>query len=262
MGSAAWERAQEAERAYQVQKDPSSIVSKSVAYWSRVLAFLPPAEVAIGPATRVLDAGCGPAGILLGLTEGRRTGFDPLMGFYLERFPHLLETPVRWIEARAEEFRGETAFDVVFCVNMLDHTEDPAASAENLARQVAPGGKLVLLLNVHLTRFFRWYFARFHRFIDPPHPHHFHRDDVAGLFPGLRLTAALDCDGAWLGLRDEDEDRPRVRRPTFLSRALNPFKYPLAAARLLGRPFNRSRAEDRPLMAAYLYVFSRDGSAA
>lgn len=262
MPSEAWIRAQEAERAYQVQKDPASIVETSVAYWRRILALLPPDEVAVGAATRVLDAGCGPAGILLAVAAGERVGFDPLMNFYLERFPHLRDLPMRWIEARAEEFRDDSPFDVVFCVNMLDHTEDPAASAANLARQVAPGGRLVLLLNVHLTRFFRGYFERFHRFIDPPHPHHFHRDDVPALFPGLRPVSVRDCDQAWLELRDLDSgDRPRVRRPTVLSRLLNPFKYPLAAARLAGRPFNRSRMEERPLMAAYVYVFARDRSA-
>ena len=195
-----WARVQEIERRYHEQKDPAQILAINMAYWERILGALPAAGVVIAPATRVLDVGCGGAGILLGVKDGIKTGVDPLMAYYLEKFPFLKEAPVRWVAGTAEEFAADERFDVVFSVNALDHVFDPRRSALNLERLLAPGGKLVLVLTVHLTRFFRGYFARLYPWVDPPHPHQIHRDDVAGYFPGLTLTHLSDIDHLWLDL--------------------------------------------------------------
>ena len=256
-----WERIQRIERAYQERKDPSTILAVNCLYWRRVLKSLPEGEFEIGPESRVLDAGCGGAGILLALEEGIRSGFDPLMGFYLERFPHLAEAPVRWIEADAEGFYAEEPFDFIFCINTLDHTRDPRRAAQNLEHLLAPSGKLVCVLNVHLTRFWRAYYERFYRFVDPPHPHHIHRDDVCGLFPSLKLRHVADIDALWLDFKETYDSEVCHRRRgsgrELLLSVLNPFKYPVALSeKVLHRPFHRRRINQRPIMATTLYLFT------
>jgi SAM-dependent methyltransferase len=255
---------QRIERRYQARKDPANLLAIKRLYWRRLLDVLPAGTADVGPQTRVLDAGCGGASILLALERGARTGVDPLMTFYLEKFPFLRESPIRWIEGVVEEFDPGELFDLVFSINMLDHTREPRRVADNLARLLAPGGRLVCAVNVHLTRFWRAYYARFHRFVDPPHPHHIHRDDVEGYFPALPLMHRQDIDSLWLDLRkrhDVEVCRRSRRGPKEMLASLsNPFKYPIAASEiLLGRRFHRRRAEDVPIMATTLYVFAATG---
>jgi SAM-dependent methyltransferase len=259
---AEWERVQKIERAYHEQKDPARVLDVNLRYWTRILDVLPPGSIAIGPTTRVLDVGCGGAGMLLALNGGVRTGVDPLMPFYLAKFPFLAEQPIRWLEGTAEQFGADEQFDLIFSLNMLDHTIDPRASAGNIERLLAPGGKLVFVLNVHLTRFWRAYFSAFYRWVDPPHPHHIHIADVPGYFPGLEVEYRRDIDDLWLDLKGFYEEhvlhKKERDRGKAVRKALNPFLYPIAASRLLlGRPVYRKRPGDPCLMATELVLFSR-----
>jgi SAM-dependent methyltransferase len=264
VSAAEWERIQKIERSYHEQKDPAVIRNFSMQYWRRLLGVLPPELLSIEADTRVLDVGCGGAGILLAVEQGERTGVDPLMGYYLEKFPFLAEQPVRWLEGTAERLEAEESFEVVFSINALDHVYDPAVAASQMQALLAHGGRLVLVVNVHLTRWSRSYFSRFYRYVDPPHPHHFHVDRVPEFFPQLKLIMRRDVDDLWLDLEagyKADVFGRKRRDPWKLLRNLtNPFQYPLALARILGkRPVHRRRPGDRPLMAGMLYVFRRDG---
>ncbi len=255
----AWRRAQVHERRYHEQKDADAVMSINRVYWQRILAALP-AQIAIRPGTRILDVGCGGAGILLAMDRGERTGIDPLMPFYLENFPFLAETPIQWVQGRAEDLEHDATHDLIFAINMLDHTEDPHRVAKNLARSLVPGGFLVCGLNVHSSPLWSLYFRLFHRLIDPPHPHHFLAREVPGLFPTLNLVQQTEIDDLWLDLREEYQQRVLGRPPTgwkqLLPKLANPLRYPLAAARLAGRPLHRTTIRDKPLMTTQLFVFT------
>lgn len=255
-----WARVQKIERAYHEQKDPRTVLDVNQKYWQRILDSIPQGEVSIGPQTRILDVGCGGAGILLILENGIRTGVDPLMSFYRQKFSFLDDTQIRWVEGMAEDFDDSEKFDVIFSINMLDHTESPRASALNLERLLAPGGKLVCVLNVHLTRFWRKYYESFYRWVDPPHPHHIHDDDLPGYFPNLKMLSRNDIDSLWFDLRDlyDKQVCHRKRRDwkENFRNLLNPFKYPVAVSEfILGRPFHRRKEGDVPIMASTLFVF-------
>src|SRR5688500_12702659 len=101
-----WERVQKIEMKYHEQKDPTAIRQVNLQYWPRILEALPAGELAIAPATRILDVGCGGCGILLAVEGGTKTGVDPLMPYYLEKFPFLRDEPVRWLTGMAEQFAG------------------------------------------------------------------------------------------------------------------------------------------------------------
>jgi 2-polyprenyl-6-hydroxyphenyl methylase / 3-demethylubiquinone-9 3-methyltransferase len=97
---------------------------------------------------RVLDVGCG-GGILsesmarLGATV---TGIDlsdkPLKVAQL----HLLESgvAVEYLKKSAEELAGENpgTYDVVTCMELLEHVPDPASTVAACATLVKPGGRL------------------------------------------------------------------------------------------------------------------------
>jgi 2-polyprenyl-6-hydroxyphenyl methylase / 3-demethylubiquinone-9 3-methyltransferase len=95
----------------------------------------------------VLDVGCG-GGILaeaMAQRGARVTGIDlaekPLRVAQL----HLLESgaEVRYERASAEEFAAAHAegFDVVTCMEMLEHVPDPASAVAACARLLRPGGR-------------------------------------------------------------------------------------------------------------------------
>jgi 2-polyprenyl-6-hydroxyphenyl methylase/3-demethylubiquinone-9 3-methyltransferase len=96
----------------------------------------------------VLDVGCG-GGILaeaLARAGARVTGID-LSGAALATAElHALESgvPVRYRLASAEALAEElpARFDVVTCMEMLEHVPDPASVVGALARLVRPGGSV------------------------------------------------------------------------------------------------------------------------
>jgi 2-polyprenyl-6-hydroxyphenyl methylase/3-demethylubiquinone-9 3-methyltransferase len=99
---------------------------------------------------RVLDVGCG--GGILAESVARR-GAARVLGIDLAVKPlrvaqlHALEAGVENIEYRevaAEALAAEqpAAFDVVTCMEMLEHVPDPAAIVAACARLVRPGGRV------------------------------------------------------------------------------------------------------------------------
>jgi len=99
---------------------------------------------------RVLDVGCG-GGIL---SEAMARAGADVLGIDLARAAlevaelHALESQVklRYRAIAAEDLAVETpgSFDLVTCMEMLEHVPDPAASLRALALLVRPGGHVIV----------------------------------------------------------------------------------------------------------------------
>ncbi|HXQ31116.1 MAG TPA: bifunctional 2-polyprenyl-6-hydroxyphenol methylase/3-demethylubiquinol 3-O-methyltransferase UbiG [Steroidobacteraceae bacterium] len=109
---------------------------------------------------RVLDVGCG-GGILTEALarEGARVCGVDLSARALETAAlHALETGLaidyRCISAEALAAERPAAFDVVTCMEMLEHVPDPSSAIGALARLVRPGGDVfVSTINRNLKAF-------------------------------------------------------------------------------------------------------------
>lgn len=99
---------------------------------------------------RILDVGCG-GGILteaMALAGARVTGIDmaeaPLAVARLHAAETAVEVDYERTTAEALAAREASEFDVVTCLEMLEHVPDPAAVVAACATLVRPGGRVFL----------------------------------------------------------------------------------------------------------------------
>jgi len=99
---------------------------------------------------RALDVGCGGGLLSEGLARAGAevTGIDLAPGVLEVARLHLFESNVQvdYREISAEAFAAERseAFDIVACLEMLEHVPDPAGVIAAGARLLKPGGRMLL----------------------------------------------------------------------------------------------------------------------
>jgi 2-polyprenyl-3-methyl-5-hydroxy-6-metoxy-1,4-benzoquinol methylase len=93
---------------------------------------------------RLLDYGSGPTGVLHHIHKaGRKVAVDPLMGEF-----ETIGYDIRSNDVIALESIPEEKFDVIFCLNVLDHTGNPAAVLNMLAEHMADNGRMVFCVDL------------------------------------------------------------------------------------------------------------------
>lgn len=124
------------------------------------------------PQTKVLDVGCGISSVLH-FIKGERYGIDPLADEYLKMYDYPQGISIQKGVGEKLPFR-DGFFDVAFCTNVLDHTDDPMAVVGEISRVLKKGGYFILAIHIFNSNFKR----------DPAHPHTFTREDVYSLIGG------------------------------------------------------------------------------
>jgi ubiquinone/menaquinone biosynthesis C-methylase UbiE len=99
-------------------------------------------------AKRILDIGCGPCGSLEWADMAtQRVGLDPLMPKYLKlgALGHKME----YITAGSENIPfPDGYFDIVTCLNALDHVDDLDATIREIKRITKQGGFFLLSVEI------------------------------------------------------------------------------------------------------------------
>lgn len=140
-------------------------------YWTQ---FLEQQSISIPEGKRILDAGCGPAGIFTILDNHQVVAVDPLLDYYQKNLPVFEPSDWPWVTFRKtdlESFQSVEPFELLFCLNAINHVSDLNKSLEVLASVCVRGGRLILTVDVHRWRFFRWLFGLLP--LDILHPHQF-----------------------------------------------------------------------------------------
>ena len=104
---------------------------------------------AVAPDARVLEVGSGAHGLVFFFGTTRGVGCDPLACDYAALFPAWQRRALTIAAAGERLPFADASFDVVLCDNVVDHAEDPARIARELARVLAPGGLLYFTVNFH-----------------------------------------------------------------------------------------------------------------
>lgn len=159
-----WQVAQAAEwrwwQRYLRIKPKTAYLEWKRTYWQQLIARIQP-PLALLPNARVLDAGCGPAGIFLALPQCSVTALDPLLDKYTTTLPHFSPTdyPYTHFICRAlEDWQETNAFDVVFCMNAINHVSDIEQCLANLAASARPNAPIILTIDAHNYAFFKHLF--------------------------------------------------------------------------------------------------------
>jgi SAM-dependent methyltransferase len=165
---------------------------------------------------RVLEVGSGAHGLVFFFGTTRGVGVDPLACDYAALFP-AWQNRARTIAAAGERLPfADASFDVVLCDNVVDHAEDPARIARELARVLAPGGLLYFTVNFHHPVYTAaaalhsaWNAAGLRFEIGPfaDHTVHLTLDAARSLFDGLPLRAIRESGNV------ADAKRAARRRP-------------------------------------------------
>jgi SAM-dependent methyltransferase len=183
------------QKASRLQGRDDEMGAALVARWDRVQRRLARLKPDLED-PRILEVGSGAHGIVFGTRSSRAAGVDPLAAEYANLFP-AWQRNVPTVAADGQRLPfADGAFDVVFCDNVVDHAERPAAIVGEMVRVLAPGGLLYFTVNVHhrlysiVSRAHRaWTTAGVPLEIGPfaDHTFHFTPTEARALFTGLPL---------------------------------------------------------------------------
>jgi len=145
------------------EKRWSAAQSKEDAFWqrdgvlkaqmerviSRYGPVLKKIEAKLHTHSTILDVGCGPTCSAQLFGVGLKTYLDPLMDSYLETYPEKVPEGEKICSAAEEIPRPDETFDVVLCVNALDHMIDPDKALAEMRRVMKKDGIFVLGIFLH-----------------------------------------------------------------------------------------------------------------
>ena len=151
---------------YLSKKQPEEYLDWKRSYWKRFLN-----DLNVIPRDRILDAGCGPAGINIVLHDSEVWAIDPLLDEYkaLPVFNETNNANVNFQKSTLETLNLETQFDQVFCINVINHVESIESSLYRLYEHTKPHGELIITTDCHRNELFQRVLSMIP--IDILHPH-------------------------------------------------------------------------------------------
>lgn len=100
---------------------------------------------------KVLDIGCGPHGGLIGFTDCDKYGVDHLIEEYKKIGYPLDKHGIIYYQATSEKLPfPDSYFDVVVCVNALDHFDSLKETIKEISRVLKKRGKFIGQINFHI----------------------------------------------------------------------------------------------------------------
>jgi len=183
---------------YLQKLDWEEYVKAKQRHWQKLLGLL---EIQLVQEERILEAGCGPAGIFTILNDQKVDALDPLLSKYESQLPGFSQAQfpyVQFQELMLEQLDATDHYDQVFCLNAINHVADLDLALRKLIQALKPQGTLVLTIDVHRHRFFRWVF----RLIpgDVLHPQQDAIEDYLRLLEaqGMTIEKTLVLKSGWI----------------------------------------------------------------
>ena len=173
-----WKIAQAAEirwwQGYLKNKPTTDYAVWKTKYWQDLLAEIG-LERKNTEGGKILDAGCGPAGIFMIFRHQDVDALDPLLDEYEAKLPHFRKENypnVQFFSQPLESFSDrKDIYDTVFCLNAINHVADLQRAFDVLVDATKSGGTLVVSIDAHNYTFLKKIFQALPG--DVLHPHQF-----------------------------------------------------------------------------------------
>jgi 2-polyprenyl-3-methyl-5-hydroxy-6-metoxy-1,4-benzoquinol methylase len=193
-----WKIAQAAEirwwQSYLKNKPTTDYAVWKTKYWQDLLAEIGLAT-SITEGSKILDAGCGPAGIFMIFKNQSVDALDPLLDGYEAKLPHFKRENypnVQFFSQPLESFSDKKAvYDTVFCLNAINHVADLQQAFDVLVDATKSGGTLVVSIDAHNYSFLKTIFQALPG--DVLHPHQFDLAEYSAMLTsrGCRIERTL-----------------------------------------------------------------------
>jgi 2-polyprenyl-3-methyl-5-hydroxy-6-metoxy-1,4-benzoquinol methylase len=137
-------------------KNPTEYLKKKISYWKTMLGAIEDVVI-IQQSDVILDAGCGPAGIFIALNNNKVEAIDPLLDKYVN-LPVFKPSNFGWTNFRnipIEALDDKEKYNVVFCLNAINHVNDIKVCCKNLVDSLKPDGFLVMSTDAHRHPFLK-----------------------------------------------------------------------------------------------------------
>lgn len=169
---------------YLRKKHPVEYLNWKKNYWTQ---FLKKLELTIDHQKTYLDAGCGPAGIFTILHGKKVDALDPLLDAYeqLEHFKKKNYPNINFMNGSLELFDQEKKYDVIFCINAINHVKDIEMSMTSLKNCLLKNSKLIISSDFHKSNLLKSIFRMLPG--DLLHPIQFDQKDFEEIFLKLDL---------------------------------------------------------------------------
>ena len=162
-----WKIAQAAEirwwQSYLKNKPTTDYAVWKTKYWQDLLAEIGLAT-ALTEGSKILDAGCGPAGIFMIFKNHAVDALDPLLDDYATKLSHFKRENypnVQFFSQPLESFSDKKAvYDTVFCLNAINHVADLQQAFDVLVDATKSGGTLVVSIDAHNYSFLKTIFHK------------------------------------------------------------------------------------------------------
>jgi SAM-dependent methyltransferase len=181
-------------------KDKQNYLEWKRNYWNNLLKEIAP-YTSLNKSSTIIDLGCGPAGMFIALPENKVVAVDPLIDAYETQTGFFKKSDypnVTFINGSIENFKGGSCpplrsngvkeggceglrgagdeeftakYDLVFCLNAINHVSNIQSSFQNLKSLCTKAGAVVVSVDAHRSVFFKYLF----RLIpgDILHPHQY-----------------------------------------------------------------------------------------
>ncbi len=193
-----WKIAQAAEirwwQGYLKNKPTTDYAVWKTKYWQDLLA-----EIGLKSRDteggKILDAGCGPAGIFMIFKNQDVDALDPLLDEYEAKLPHFRKENypnVQFFSQPLESFSDKKdVYDTVFCLNAINHVADLQRAFDVLVDATKSGGTLVVSIDAHNYSFLKTIFQALPG--DVLHPHQFDLAEYSAMLTsrGCRIERTL-----------------------------------------------------------------------
>jgi 2-polyprenyl-6-hydroxyphenyl methylase/3-demethylubiquinone-9 3-methyltransferase len=189
-----WQAAQFAERKwwqnYLKKKNVINYLVWKKKYWQSLWEICLP-YVSFQENTKILDAGCGPAGMYMLFPNHQISAFDPLLDAYEVDLPHFkrnMYPNVIFQNIGLEDFNNKETFDIIFCMNAINHVKNIESSYDTLVKCAHKSSSIIVTIDAHNSNFLKNIFKLLPG--DILHPHQFNLKEYENMltFRGCKIS--------------------------------------------------------------------------